>query len=312
MPVHAVAGGFRWGTHGHIYPTRAGAQRQAAAIYASGYREDAMRRKAARALKASRKAETGYVLALASIMQRSREGILTVARRILRSRHGLHQDAVKGLGGPLTQKLFAWQRPKVQTAFSAMAADVNKSATRATSLLGINPRHIAGVEAVIEHSREANVTLIQNASRAFLDDVTEILEETEGLPAAEAAGLLEGLFDGVEEVSKARALTIARTETLKLNSQIVQHRSRAAGVDRYQWSGSLDDRERPMHLELEGRVFSWDAPPVTNEDGDVNNPGEDYNCRCVPLPVVDELENILEEPDDDVDPADVDEEGDEG
>ena len=38
MPVHKVSGGWKWGTTGKVYKTKAGAQRQARAIYASGYK----------------------------------------------------------------------------------------------------------------------------------------------------------------------------------------------------------------------------------------------------------------------------------
>jgi hypothetical protein len=38
MPVHSVKGGYQWGEHGHVYPTRAGAEKQAAAAYAHGYK----------------------------------------------------------------------------------------------------------------------------------------------------------------------------------------------------------------------------------------------------------------------------------
>ena len=39
MPVHKVAGGWKFGTAGKVYPTRRQAEAQAAAIYASGYKE---------------------------------------------------------------------------------------------------------------------------------------------------------------------------------------------------------------------------------------------------------------------------------
>lgn len=39
MPIHHVKGGYKWGSRGHVYPTRAGAVRQAQAAYAHGYRE---------------------------------------------------------------------------------------------------------------------------------------------------------------------------------------------------------------------------------------------------------------------------------
>ena len=37
MPVHRVKGGYKWGEHGKVYPSRAGAERQARAAYAHGY-----------------------------------------------------------------------------------------------------------------------------------------------------------------------------------------------------------------------------------------------------------------------------------
>ena len=39
MPVVKVPGGYRFGQSGKIYPTKAQAEAQARAIYASGYRE---------------------------------------------------------------------------------------------------------------------------------------------------------------------------------------------------------------------------------------------------------------------------------
>lgn len=39
MPVNKVPGGYRFGTTGKVYPTKAQAEAQARAIYASGYRE---------------------------------------------------------------------------------------------------------------------------------------------------------------------------------------------------------------------------------------------------------------------------------
>ena len=39
MPVHRTkSGGYQWGPHGKVYKTKAGAQRQARAAYAHGYK----------------------------------------------------------------------------------------------------------------------------------------------------------------------------------------------------------------------------------------------------------------------------------
>ncbi len=37
MPIQKTNGGYKWGKHGKVYPTRAGAAKQARAAYASGY-----------------------------------------------------------------------------------------------------------------------------------------------------------------------------------------------------------------------------------------------------------------------------------
>lgn len=37
MPIRKVAGGYKWGGKGHVYPNREGAVKQAQAAYAHGY-----------------------------------------------------------------------------------------------------------------------------------------------------------------------------------------------------------------------------------------------------------------------------------
>lgn len=38
MPVRKVAGGYKWGSHGKVYKSKAKAARQGRAVYASGYK----------------------------------------------------------------------------------------------------------------------------------------------------------------------------------------------------------------------------------------------------------------------------------
>lgn len=38
MPIQRVKGGYKWGKSGKTYPTKAQAEAQARAIYASGYK----------------------------------------------------------------------------------------------------------------------------------------------------------------------------------------------------------------------------------------------------------------------------------
>ena len=44
-----------------------------------------------------------------------------------------------------------------------------------------------------------------------------------------------------------------------------------------------------MHKDLDGKIFEFANPPITNEKGDRNNPGEDWQCRCEAIPIVENM-----------------------
>ena len=87
-------------------------------------------------------------------------------------------------------------------------------------------------------------------------------------------------------MTKSHARLIARDQTAKLNSAITKHQQQDAGVGKYKWSDSRDERVRKSHHRLNGHIFSWDNPPETDR-GRRCHPGEDYQCRCCAIPVFD-------------------------
>ena len=90
-------------------------------------------------------------------------------------------------------------------------------------------------------------------------------------------------------VSKRKAEFLARQETSLLVSKYREVKYTDAGIDMYQWSTSHDDRVRHRHKELDGRIFKFSDPPITdNATGARNNPGSDYNCRCTCIPIFNE------------------------
>jgi len=89
-------------------------------------------------------------------------------------------------------------------------------------------------------------------------------------------------------VSQRKAKFLARQETSLLLSKFRETRYRDAGSNRYRWSTSRDERVRHDHEKLDGKVFQWDQPPITNHwTGKRNNPGEDFGCRCVGIAIFD-------------------------
>lgn len=45
-------------------------------------------------------------------------------------------------------------------------------------------------------------------------------------------------------------------------------------TERYIWRTREDEKVRASHAANDGRIFSWDDPPLTG------NPGDEYGCRC--------------------------------
>lgn len=76
------------------------------------------------------------------------------------------------------------------------------------------------------------------------------------------------------QVARSRAAFIASDQSNKLYAKLTELRSEEAGLDKYTWRTAKDDRVRPHHAALEGKVFSYKRPPS------IGNPGEEPRCRC--------------------------------
>ncbi len=100
----------------------------------------------------------------------------------------------------------------------------------------------------------------------------------------------EGLVKNIQAdygVSKRKAKFLARQETSLLMSKMREERYKDAGINQYKWSGVMDERERVDHKLLEDNVYLWDNPPIVDRsNGRTANPGEDFGCRCVAIPIV--------------------------
>lgn len=101
---------------------------------------------------------------------------------------------------------------------------------------------------------------------------------------------LEAYKEAMAEYQKAKrhAQFIARDQMAKLNANITQQQQSDAGVTEYVWRTVGDGRVRESHRHLNNKRFKYSDPPVVdNKTGRRANPGEDYQCRCVALPVFD-------------------------
>lgn len=88
-------------------------------------------------------------------------------------------------------------------------------------------------------------------------------------------------------IAERKAKFLAQNETSIMLAQIKKVHYSAMGFDSFMWHTILDARERPLHRELNGKIFSFDNPPVIDErTGQRGLPGETYNCRCNLTPIM--------------------------
>ena len=127
-----------------------------------------------------------------------------------------------------------------------------------------------------------NVQLIKSIRSQYLDKVQNAV-----MQAMVKGALNKDLAAQIKDLGKTtekRAMFIARDQSSKLNAALTQARHEDVGIKKYMWSTSLDERVRDSHADKEGLVFEYTNPPA-----DTGHPGHDFNCRCVAIPVLDDL-----------------------
>jgi SPP1 gp7 family putative phage head morphogenesis protein len=137
-----------------------------------------------------------------------------------------------------------------------------------------------------------NVALIKTIPQDTLGKMREAVKT--GFASGATNKIIAQQIQDAYEVSKSHAKFIARDQTAKLNAQITRQQQEDAGVTEYIWRTTGDSRVRERHRELNGRRFKYSDPPeVDLRTGRRANPGYDFQCRCVALPVFDLDEVVL-------------------
>jgi len=141
----------------------------------------------------------------------------------------------------------------------------------------------------MKDATKANVDLIRTVPEQYLGKVEEAV--TGGWSQGQRWESIVEQVKHVGDVTESRAEVIARDQVAKMNSSFNQERQQQVGIEKYEWSTSQDERVRPSHQEVDGKVFRWDEPgPVAGSvDGEPCHAGQDILCRCAALPYI-ELE----------------------
>lgn len=158
-----------------------------------------------------------------------------------------------------------------QTFRSALSVDVRPFLTRPE------------VSSLIDQHIVTNVRLIKTIPPRLHDSLIGRIQEEFRDSPFDRARLRTVLRDEFGS-SGYNLRRLTRDQNNKLVGNLSEIRQRQVGVTRYRWRTVSDERVRDEHRDNNGRVFEWTNPPPLT-----GHPGQDIQCRCVALPVVDEI-----------------------
>ena len=109
--------------------------------------------------------------------------------------------------------------------------------------------------------------------------------------------MMEAMRRMAPHLTDVQVRRIARTESSKAQTALLEARCEALGLGWYEWRSSHDERVRSSHSDMDGVICRWNDPPnpelLFPHKGERNSgagyhPGNIYNCRCIALPIIDE------------------------
>ena len=130
----------------------------------------------------------------------------------------------------------------------------------------------------LEAFQAQNLSLIRDIRERERSEIEGILQR--GLAAGDSKTSMAKQIQKRSGIARRRANTIARDQVAKLNGQLTKLRQEEAGIKKYMWVTSGDERVRASHQARGGNIYNWSESPI---------PGEPINCRCTAQPILENL-----------------------
>ena len=169
---------------------------------------------------------------------------------------------------------FAAEYQKLTPDLGALYTEAGK---RAASEFGVI-FHVdkRGLTKIANHLHKSTDSILKTTSKQIRAALEEGFLEGEGVEALSQR--IRDLYDGI---SKGRALTIARTETVAPANDGAMQGYKQAGVDK-EWIATKDEHTRDSHVALDGVVIGIDEEFKVGNDkmlypGGGEDPGENIN-----------------------------------
>lgn len=138
---------------------------------------------------------------------------------------------------------------------------------------------------LIHEFEEGQPIILENFEQEIVEKLRQGLKRKilDGEPREEIRRYIKARL----KVSKTRARFIARQETGLLTTEFKKAQYTQWGINKYRWNTMHDHKVRERHSDLDGLVFDWSTPPIVDEKtGRRAHPGQDFQCRCQSIPIV--------------------------
>lgn len=163
---------------------------------------------------------------------------------------------------------------------------------RASKSIGISQEELEATEGLTSQIDAYQLETMQWIKK-MRDDTLQQWTSNTLRSMAEGKGLPEILrqFDGMVEERKGHAKMIARTQIATFNSLTSKARAQNLGITKAIWKTASDERVRAGHRERDGKEYLLSEGLYSTLDGKTLHAGTDYNCRCVAMMVIPDMED---------------------
>lgn len=186
------------------------------------------------------------------------------------------------------ESLTPWAEAVARTTVTEIAARDERSWFRIAQQMGTALREeiaAAPTGQSLQRLMTEQVTLIKSIPLDAAERVHRL-----AIQGIEEGGRASALADEIMrqgDVSRSKAMLIARTETGRVSTVLTQVRAEHIGSPGYTWRTLGDSDVRPSHQQMNGQFVAWDKPPTL--DNLTGHAGALPNCRCFCVPVLPDL-----------------------
>lgn len=187
-------------------------------------------------------------------------------------------DFMQRIARSIAQRLIVWERQTFQKQFAAATGAI-------VPTLGTGP----GVAAVIDAFVLENVSLMKSIAEDLIDqiekDITRemanraVVDRADATPKKKPPRTAKGIVEARTKQAKKRARLTARDQIGKTGGRAAARMQQEAGIKKFRWRSRRDDRVRPLHRKLDGKLYKYPKGHPTE-----GMPGQPHGCRCFPEP----------------------------